>query len=108
MIIFHGAADGTIAPGCDDPNSAAQSGFPPSATLWAEKNGCGKTTTMIPEVGSGGGAGQCYAYDDCPADGQVEVCTFTGMSHCWAGGDSCSTYASATLLEWAFFKKYAW
>jgi len=53
---------------------------------------------------------------DAPADGQVEVCTFTGMGHCWAGGSTtgsgasfgCPTYASATQLEWSFFKKYAW
>jgi poly(3-hydroxybutyrate) depolymerase len=53
-------------------------------------------------------------YDGCPADGQVELCTFTGMGHCYAGGAasagqfSCPTYASATDLQWSFFKKYAW
>ena len=43
---------------------------------------------------------QCYVYDDCPSDGQVELCTFNGMDHCWAGGsttgqadgNSCPTY----------------
>jgi polyhydroxybutyrate depolymerase len=116
VLIFHGAADTTIAPGCDDPNSAAQSGFPPSATLWAQKNGCSNTYTTTPLTGSGGGQGQCYLYDNCPADGQVELCTFTGMAHCWAGGSTsgqgadvaCPTYGNATQVEWAFFKKYAW
>jgi polyhydroxybutyrate depolymerase len=116
IIIFHGAADPLIAPGCDDPNSAAQSGFPPSATLWAQKNGCQNTYSTVPENGDGGGDGQCYVYDGCPSDGQVELCTFTGMGHCWAGGStagsggtfSCPTYTSATQLEWNFFKKYAW
>jgi len=116
VIIFHGTSDGLIADGCDDPNGAAQAGFPPTATLWAQKNGCGTTYTTVTENGAGGGAGQCYVYSGCPADGQVELCTFTGMSHCWAGGSTagsgsayaCSTYASATQLEWAFFKKYAW
>jgi len=115
-IIFHGTSDMLISPGCDDPNSTAVSGFPASATLWAQKNGCGTTFTTVTETGSGGGAGQCYIYDGCPADGQVEVCTFTGMGHCWAGGSTtgsgasfgCPTYASATQLEWSFFKKYAW
>lgn len=115
VIIFHGTADGTIVPGCDDPNSLAQLGFPASATLWAAKNGCQNTYTTVATNGSSG-AGQCYVYDGCPADGQVELCTFTGMSHCWAGGstaaqgalNACPTYASATALEWAFFKKYAW
>jgi polyhydroxybutyrate depolymerase len=114
-IIFHGTGDPLIAPGCDDPNSPAQTGFPPSATLWAQKNGCKTTYTTIPENGSGG-TGQCYLYDGCPADGQVELCTFNGMGHCWAGGSTagqgafaaCPTYASATQLEWAFFKQYAW
>jgi polyhydroxybutyrate depolymerase len=116
IIIFHGAGDGLIAPGCDDPNSPAQAGFPAAATLWAQQNGCKSTYATVDEKGSGGGAGQCYLYDGCPADGQVELCTFTGMSHCWAGGSTagqgapyaCPTYASATQLEWAFFKKYAW
>jgi polyhydroxybutyrate depolymerase len=112
IIIFHGTADPLIAPGCDDPTSAAQAGFPPSATLWAQKNGCAATYTTIPENGAMGGNGQCYLYDGCPAGGQVELCTFTAMGHCWAGGQSgvysCPTYASATTLEWAFWKKYAW
>jgi polyhydroxybutyrate depolymerase len=115
IIIFHGTADPLIVPGCDDPNSPAQTGFPPSATLWAQKNGCKATYTTMPTNGSGGGDGQCYLYDGCPADGQVELCTFTGMEHAWAGAQICpscigsgATYASATQLEWAFFKKYAW
>jgi polyhydroxybutyrate depolymerase len=115
IIIFHGTSDPLIAPGCDDPNSSAQAGFPASATLWAQKNGCKSTYTTTPENGAGGGDGQCYLYDGCPADGQVELCTFTNMSHAWAGAPVCtacigsgSTYASATQLQWSFFKKYAW
>jgi polyhydroxybutyrate depolymerase len=115
IIIFHGTADALIAPGCDDPNSPPVEGFPPSATLWAEKNGCKSTYTTVP-VNGPSGDGQCYLYDDCPADGQVELCTFTGMGHCWAGGstagegasNACPPYASATQLEWDFFKTYAW
>ena len=116
VIIFHGTADSLIVSGCDDPNGTAQSGFPPSATLWAKKNGCKDTYATTPTNGSGGGMGQCYLYDGCPADGQVELCTFTGMNHGWAGGNNMGTgsafayptYASATQLEWAFWKKYAW
>jgi polyhydroxybutyrate depolymerase len=115
IIIFHGTADPLIAPGCDDPNSSAQAGFPASATLWAQKNGCKATYATIPTDGSGGGDGQCYLYDGCPADGQVELCTFTNMEHAWAGAATCTNcigsgaaYASATQLEWSFFKKYAW
>jgi polyhydroxybutyrate depolymerase len=116
IIIFHGLGDAVIAPGCDDPNSSAQSGFPPSATMWAKKNGCQNTYKTMAQNGSGGGNGQCYLYDGCPADGQVELCTFASMGHCWAGGSqsgqssafACPTYANATQIEWAFWKKYAW
>ena len=116
ILILHGTSDEFIADGCDDPNGTAQSGFPPSATLWATKNGCQATYTTIPTDGDAGGAGQCYLYQGCPADGQVELCTFTGMPHVWAGGDPAGgngllagpTYASATQLTWAFWKKYAW
>lgn len=115
IIIFHGLSDTLIAPGCDDPGSPPySSAFPASATLWAQKNGCGTTYTTVMEGGDGGGKGQCYVYDGCPADGQVELCTFTGMGHCYASGGqgasnyACPTYPSATRLQWDFFKKYAW
>jgi polyhydroxybutyrate depolymerase len=115
IILFHGTADDTVPDGCDDPNSFAQPGFPASAKLWAAKNGCQTTYKTTTENGSAGN-GQCYVYDGCPADGQVELCTFTGMNHCWAGGSAsgqgatsaCPTWANATQLEWNFFKKYAW
>jgi polyhydroxybutyrate depolymerase len=123
IIIFHGAADPVIDDACDDPTVPADTGFTASATLWAAKNGCQPTYTTIPTDADAGGAdsghtGQCYLYDGCPADGQVELCTFNGMVHCWAGGSQggdagqgaygCPGYASATELEWSFFKKYAW
>jgi polyhydroxybutyrate depolymerase len=116
IIIFHGTSDPLIVPGCDDPNSPAQSGFPASATLWAQKNGCGTTYTTMPIGGDAGSNGQCYVYDGCPADGQVELCTFNGMGHCWAGGSNsgsgatygCPAYPSATQLTWDFWKQHAW
>jgi len=117
IIIFHGTADPLISPGCDDPSSAQNPGFPASATLWAQKNGCAATYTTVTEDGpADGGDGQCYLYDGCPTDGQVELCTFTGLGHVWAGstvcpscvGDGGADYASATALEWSFFKRYAW
>jgi polyhydroxybutyrate depolymerase len=116
ILIFHGVADSIAADGCDDPHVTAEAGFPPSATLWAQKNGCQTTYTTVTEHGSGSVTGQCYLYNGCPADGQVELCAFAGMDHCWAGGSqsgqgsiyACPTYPSATQLQWAFFKKYAW
>ena len=104
IIIFHGTSD-TDRPrrlrrsGRDSPN-----GETASATAWAQKNGCASTTTIVNVQG-----GTCAYYDGCPADGQVAVCKFAGMGHCWAGGHSnsafaCASYADATALEWAFFK----
>lgn len=116
VIIFHGTADPLIDDGCDDPTAPPVPGFPASATLWAAKNGCQATYQTVPTDSDAGGDGQCYVYDGCPADGQVEVCTFTGMVHCWAGGSTaggselfaCPTYSNATSLQWSFFKQYAW
>jgi len=110
IIIFHGQADILIAPGCDDPTAAPQAGFPASATLWAKKNGCKDSYTAIPET-----MGQCFLYDGCPADGQVEMCSFPSLGHAWAGAPVCANcigsgagFQSATQLQWSFFKKYAW
>jgi polyhydroxybutyrate depolymerase len=109
IIIFHGTSDGVIPDGCDDPAGTTPSGFTASAAAWAAKNGCGTTTTTMAVDN-----GQCITYDNCPADGQVVLCTFNNMGHCWAGGPSsagvysCPGYASATQLEWQFFKQYAW
>ena len=89
--------------------------LPASATLWAKKNGCKTTYSEMQVDGTEGGKGTCYTYDGCPNDGQVELCRFDGMDHCWAGGatkgaggNSCPKWASATNLEWSFFKTYAW
>jgi polyhydroxybutyrate depolymerase len=110
IIIFHGDSDPVIPDGCDVPGASnTPKGFTPSATAWAAKNGCGTTTTTVSVTN-----GTCDYYVGCPADGQVALCVLKGMGHCWAGGASdgglfsCPTYASATQLEWAFFKKYAW
>ena len=115
IILFHGTSDSVIDDACDDPSVTPDPGFTAAATLWAAKNGCATTYTTVATDGSGGGSGECRIYDSCPAGGQVELCTFDGMDHCWAGGatagaggNSCPTYASATQLEWSFFKQYAW
>ena len=108
IIIFHGTSDGVIPDGCDDPATTPPSGVTPSATAWAQHNGCATTTTTTHVKN-----GSCIIYDGCPSGGQVELCTFTSMGHCWAGGVdnsvySCGTYESATQLQWDFFKQYAW
>jgi polyhydroxybutyrate depolymerase len=100
VIMFHGLADGLVPATCSDPTAA---------TAWAQHNGCAMTTTSRTVLG-----GFCERYDGCPTGGQVEVCTFVGMGHCWAGGSvaggiySCPAYASATRLAWQFFKTDAW
>jgi polyhydroxybutyrate depolymerase len=98
VIIFHGTADPVIPESCDTDAAAA----------WAAHNGCATTTTSRAVTN-----GTCITYDGCPAGGQVELCTFDNMVHCWAGGlgsnvFACPNYESATELEWAFFKQYAW
>lgn len=109
IIIFHGLGDGLIPPGCADPSAFPIAGTKASAAAWAEHNGCGTATTTRTVTG-----GRCVHYEGCPADGQVELCTFDAMGHCWAGGAAtsgvyaCPLYASATQLEWQFFKQYAW
>lgn len=110
ILILHGDGDGIVPDGCDVPDASnTPSGFTPSAMEWAAKNGCSTAaTTVAVENGS------CSYYQGCPADGQVALCVFSGMGHCWAGGSaeagvySCPGYASATELQWQFFKTYAW
>lgn len=109
IIIFHGSSDGLIPPGCSDPDAIAVPNVTPAADAWAQRNGCATTTTTRTVEG-----GTCQTYNNCPPDGQVELCTFPGMGHCWAGGAasagiySCPDAASATTLAWQFFQQYAW
>lgn len=110
MILFHGTADPVVPAGCSDPASPPVFGVDQAAAdAWAEHNGCSLETTTVEVT-----RGSCRIYADCPANGQVELCTFPGMGHCWAGGAasagiySCSAYADATRLQWEFFKTYAW
>jgi polyhydroxybutyrate depolymerase len=108
IIIFHGSADPLVPAGCNDPGALPVIATEPAADAWATKNGCSLTTTPRAVTG-----GTCFHYEGCPADGQVELCTFDNMGHCWAGGNasagiySCPEKASATQLEWDFFKQYA-
>lgn len=106
VIMFHGSSDPVIPAGCDDPSAAQVPGAEAAAQAWVEHNGCGlaATTTTVTN-------GTCKLYLGCPDGGQVELCTFTAMGHCWAGGPGiygCATYADATRLEWQFWKRFAW
>jgi len=109
IIIFHGKADPVIPTGCNDPESTHVANVTPAADAWAIHNGCATTYTKHSVTG-----GTCFHYDNCPTGGQVELCTFDNMAHCWAGGAqgagifSCPAYEKATQLEWQFWKTYAW
>ena len=116
IIIFHGTADPLIAPGCDDPNSPAQSRLPAVGhALGAEERLQGHVHDDAGER-DGRRRRPVLPLRRLPADGQVELCTFTGMNHGWAGGNNMGmgaafafpTYASATTLEWEFWKSHAW
>lgn len=110
IIIFHGAADPLIPPGCTDPLAPPVVDVVPSATAWAIHNGCSSTVTVPTSVTNG----TCYAFAGCPADAQVTYCTFAGMGHCWAGGAasagaySCPAYEPSLDLAWQFFTRHAW
>ena len=108
VILFHGGADGIVPPGCEDPDASAVGMHEAAATAWAMRNGCAPTTTTTAVRN-----GICRSYDGCPPDGQVTLCTFDHMGHCWAGGQgssvfACGDYESATELEWQFFTQHAW
>lgn len=109
IIMFHGGADPLVPAGCTDPAALPVLNVEPAAAAWAAQNGCATTTTSRAVRG-----GTCVRYDGCPADGQVELCRFPTMGHCWPGAPAaaglyaCPGYASATALAWEFFRTYAW
>lgn len=97
---------------------------------WVEHNGCSSTASDVRDVLGG----KCEYYDNCPANGQVAMCSFTGLDgkipenlldsieaelpagHAWSGGSidgenplaAISVTENATELSWAFFKEFAW
>lgn len=78
-IVVHGAADNTVDPGSGEY----------AAMYWAQKNGCGDTTSDTPPP-------PCKKYDGCPANEPVTMCIVPGVGHpMWK-----ETHATA----WAFFK----
>jgi polyhydroxybutyrate depolymerase len=111
VIIFHFTEDALISYTCATD----------ARDKWVARNGC---TASSPNVTTVKG-GTCEYYKDCPADGQVALCTFavpagsmtSVKGHTWSGGAP-GSYAgsgyvetgteSAAELGWAFFKKYAW
>ena len=101
IIMFHGASDPVIPAGCDDPNAGTghrrrrRRALGRAQRLRGDDDEPRRRERHVHHV-----------RDGCPAGGQVELCTFNAMGHCWAGGDgtniySCGNYESATQLEWS-------
>ena len=105
-MIFHGDADPLIMYSCGTD----------ARDKWAEHNGCMPASMGVDTVQVA--MGMCEYNKGCPEGGQVALCSFSGMGHCWAGGSSsgtavgatfgCPGYELASELGWAFFKEYAW
>jgi polyhydroxybutyrate depolymerase len=96
VLIIHGIADPLI-----DYDECALL----ARDQWAEFNGC--STEVDTEEIKGG---FCERNRDCPVDAQVEICSFEGMGHGWAGADNAlygggSEYEDAARLIWRFFQE---
>ncbi len=93
ILILHGTSDPLISYDC-----AVQ-----ARDKWVQVNGC--STEVDGEAISGG---VCERNRDCPPGAQVEMCSFEGMGHGWAGSDDLlygggSQYQDAARLAWRFF-----
>lgn len=106
VLHFHGGQDLVV------PYLGSTSlGFPPveaNIAAWAQRNGCSED---IEEVLVQGDA-SCIAYSECPAGGEVVLCTIDGGGHTWPGGlpvpalGKTSTDISATDFMWDFLKEH--
>jgi len=94
VLVVHGTADPLISYVCGL-NARDQ---------WAMFNGCSTEVDTVEVLG-----GVCERNRDCPADAQVEICSFDGMGHGWAGSDGVfgggNQYEDAADLIWGFFEE---
>jgi polyhydroxybutyrate depolymerase len=99
VMIIHGTADPIISYQC---------GLDARAK-WVKANGCSTEVDTVQVKG-----GVCERNRNCPAGAQVEMCSFQGMSHGWAGSDATeyggiygggSEYEDAARLAWRFFQE---
>jgi len=79
MIAFHGTADPLVT---YTGNLLFPGGFVRTMEGWARRNGCATTRQVVFQNGDS----TCEAFDGCPADGAVEMCTVQGGGHTWPGG----------------------
>lgn len=102
---FHGTLD-VVVPYAGNPSVS----FPPvedSIASWAQRNGCGTSTNEVFNVGDS----ICQAYTECPAHGEVILCTVDGGGHTWPGGlpvpalGKTTTSLNATDFMWDFFER---
>lgn len=105
VMHFHGTLDSLVP---YEGNAAA--GMPSVETTvadWAARNGCADTTTEVYREADS----HCEAFDDCPAGGDVVVCTVEGGGHTWPGGlpvpalGHTTSALSATAEMWKFFTR---
>lgn len=78
-IVTHGGNDNTVGPTSGDY----------AGMYWADKNGCGGSTTDTTPS-------PCKKYDGCPADKPVTVCTVPGVGH--------PMWDQTHAVAWAFLK----
>jgi len=103
VLHFHGSSDpvvpwdGSIVIGFPSVNETVDN--------WADRNGCGTSRTQTLATGDT----TCVTFDDCPEDGEVNLCRIEGGGHSWPGGSSIlgigktTTAISATDMMWTFF-----
>ena len=117
IIIFHGAADPRHRPGLRRSEQHGAIGVSRRRRRSGRRRTAARPRTRpSTRTATGAATASATCTTAARADGQVELCTFTGMGHCWAGGSTAGSGGtslarrtpSATQLEWDFFKKYAW
>jgi polyhydroxybutyrate depolymerase len=88
VLILHGDSDSLINYSCGV--SARDE--------WVSRNGCSSDVDTVTITG-----GHCDFNRNCPANGQVAMCTFNGMDHTWAYPPM---YEFSSLLIGEFFAPY--
>jgi polyhydroxybutyrate depolymerase len=81
VMHFHGDAD-LVVPYAGSPALGFTS-VNDSVRGWATRNGCATSVVSTFDRGDT----RCVAFERCPDDGEVVLCTIRGGGHTWPGGD---------------------
>ncbi|MEZ4403967.1 MAG: PHB depolymerase family esterase [Kofleriaceae bacterium] len=101
VLHFHGDADMVVP----YDGIAGQLAVRPTMTAWAQRDGCGPTSTVDLRAGEV----TCEQWPGCQAGSAVRLCTIAGGGHQWPGGLTIpglghnTTDISATAAMWDFF-----